>query len=128
MKLSTLEDTAYNIICPLNMLLVHGLRVSRTAAETWGDLKRRAEQHPEWRVEWSEPREPVFYAIQEDEAGLDIGKPADPAFLLHSLQVAAKAAGITEHLTPRDGDNRPTLDHMLSRLYSAKVLSRILNE
>ncbi|MBE3043485.1 hypothetical protein IMZ48_13120 [Candidatus Bathyarchaeota archaeon] len=64
-------------MCPVKLFLAHGLRTNQVVQKTWDGMELAAKNHPEGRVVWSRPDEPVFYGTRRTGQASTFRNPQD---------------------------------------------------
>ncbi len=99
-----LTDPAYNIACPVKLLLIFALRTGAVPETSWAQLRANAKDRSSQRVVWTTPTAPVFCQPGKGSAILKVGAAAETDSCLKTLRLACDKLGLLD--TPRLHDLR----------------------
>jgi hypothetical protein len=97
-----LEGVQYNTVCPIKLLLIHGLRTGHIAHPSIQSLLGSLVSSRDRRVQWTNGSDPVIPAISAVATFLDFSKPAVQHQVNQSIKAAALVAGILVPVVSHD--------------------------
>lgn len=97
--LRPLTEPHHAHMCPINWLLVHGLRHgSIVGGDTLEDVLYHAASRPDKTIEWSRPGMPVLNAFVIRPTRVDVTAPANARQITDTLKDMAELAGIADRV------------------------------
>lgn len=96
----SLHDVEQNILCPVKLLTIHGLRTGALEETSIHELVRNMATKRNRRARWKTPKNPVFSSMLTGQQGkLVLHKPGNVKQLGLTLQEMCWKAGITARVT-----------------------------